>query len=295
MILDPLFINMEAPGLWPQDYAIHDIGDHYPNATGHPDGKAALQPLEESGNMLIMTLAYAQRTNDIAYLDQHWDSLHKWAEWLISNNSVIPFNQISTDDFAGPLANQTNLALKGIIGLKAASMIANMTNRPDDASAYDTKSQDWIKQWEQLGNLPQENPPRTSLSYGDSSSWGLLYNLYADSLINANLVPKTIYKQQSDFYPTVEQRFGVPLDTRASRTKNDWEMWVASISEKATREMFLRDLVKFFNETPTSGPVTDLNEVDTGNYPGGPPGFRARPVVGGWFSLLALGKIGIPE
>lgn len=40
------------------------------------------------------------------------------------------------------LANQTNLALKGIIGLEAASMIANLTTRLEEASIYDTKSPD---------------------------------------------------------------------------------------------------------------------------------------------------------
>ncbi|PPJ50023.1 hypothetical protein CBER1_06813 [Cercospora berteroae] len=296
LILDPLFINMEAPGLWPQDYAIHDLGDHYPNATGHPDGIAALQPLEECGNMLIMTLAYAQRTNHIDYLHTHWDALHKWGQWLITNNSVIPFNQISTDDFAGPLANQTNLALKGIIGLQAASIIANLTGRSTEAREYDEQSRDWIQQWQDLGNLPHANPPRTSLRYGDEESWGLLYNLYGDALVEANLVPKEIYEQQSDFYPTVHARFGVPLDTRARRSKNDWEMFVAAIASDETRDMFLSDLVKFINETPTTGPVTDLFDVDSGDYPSGTM-FRARPVVGGWFALLALpeGRRGLPR
>lgn len=50
MLLDPLFINMK--NLWPQPFAIHDIGSRFPNATGHPDGNAALQPLEECGNMV---------------------------------------------------------------------------------------------------------------------------------------------------------------------------------------------------------------------------------------------------
>ncbi|KAF2216730.1 hypothetical protein CERZMDRAFT_31899 [Cercospora zeae-maydis SCOH1-5] len=296
LILDPLFINMEAPGLWPQDYAIHDLGEHYPNATGHPDGKAALQPLEECGNMLIMTLAYAQRTKNVDYLNTHWDSLHKWGQWLISNNSVIPFNQISTDDFAGKLANQTNLALKGIIGLKAASMIADLTGRSTEAKEYDDQSRDWINQWQQLGNIRNADPPRTSLNYGDDKSWGLLYNLYGDALVEANLVPKEIYEQQSNFYPTVQGRFGVPLDTRAKRSKNDWEMFVAAIASDETRDMFFSDLVKFINETPTSGPVTDLFDVDSGDYPPN-TGFRARPVVGGWFALLALpeGKRGLPR
>jgi hypothetical protein len=101
-LLDPLFINQEA-GHWPNAYAEHDIGTHYPNATGHPDGNAEAQPLEECGNMIIMTLAYAQRANDNAYLAQHYDILDQWTQYLIEE-ALIPANQISTDDFAGALA-----------------------------------------------------------------------------------------------------------------------------------------------------------------------------------------------
>jgi len=53
--------------------------------------------------MLIMTLAYAQRANDNAYLAQHYDILKQWTQYLIVE-SLIPANQISTDDFAGALA-----------------------------------------------------------------------------------------------------------------------------------------------------------------------------------------------
>ena len=74
-----------------------------------------MQQLEESGNMVIMTLAYAQRTNDTAYLTKHYETLKGWTAYLVED-SLIPSNQISTDDFAGSLANQTNLAIKGIIG-----------------------------------------------------------------------------------------------------------------------------------------------------------------------------------
>lgn len=48
--LEPLYINQEA-GYWPFAFAIHDIGSHYPNATGHNDGNAEQQPLEECGDM----------------------------------------------------------------------------------------------------------------------------------------------------------------------------------------------------------------------------------------------------
>jgi len=82
---------------------MHDLGSHYPNATGHSDGKDEPQPLEECGNMLIMTLAYAQRAKDTAYLTQHYKILNQWTQYLIAD-ALIPANQISTDDFAGPLA-----------------------------------------------------------------------------------------------------------------------------------------------------------------------------------------------
>lgn len=51
--------------------------------------------------------------------------LDQWTQFLIAE-ALIPANQISTDDFAGSLANQTNLAIKGIVGIKAMSVIAGL-------------------------------------------------------------------------------------------------------------------------------------------------------------------------
>ena len=84
-------------------YSMHDLGSSYPNATGHVAGNDEKQPLEECGNMLIMTLAYAQRANDTAYLSQHYPILDQWTQYLIEE-ALIPADQISTDDFAGALA-----------------------------------------------------------------------------------------------------------------------------------------------------------------------------------------------
>lgn len=50
---------------------------------------------------------------------------------------------------------------------------------------------------------------------------GLLYNLYADMELGLNLVPQSVYDMQSTFYPTVEIKYGVPLDTRHSYTKGE--------------------------------------------------------------------------
>jgi hypothetical protein len=74
LLLDPLFEQQEKPGGWPNTYSIHDLGE-YPGALGHADGVDEIQPLEECGNMIIMTLAYAQRANDAAYLSKHYSRL----------------------------------------------------------------------------------------------------------------------------------------------------------------------------------------------------------------------------
>ena len=57
LLLEPLFINQEA-GYWPFAFSIHDLGTHYPNATGHNDGNAEQQPLEECGNMRMYGIRY---------------------------------------------------------------------------------------------------------------------------------------------------------------------------------------------------------------------------------------------
>lgn len=102
LVLDPLFENQEA-GYYPQSYAMHDLGSNYPNATGHNDGNDEAMPLEECGNMIIMTLAYAQEARDTDYLKSHYTLLKKWVSYLI-DEALYPATQISTDDFAGSLA-----------------------------------------------------------------------------------------------------------------------------------------------------------------------------------------------
>ena len=217
-LLDPLFINQEA-GNWPNKYSIHDIGSNFPNATGHSDGNAEAQPLEECGNMLIMTLAYAQRANDNAYLTQHYQILKQWTGYLI-DEALIPANQISTDDFAGSAANQTNLAIKGIIGIEAMAQIANRTGNVVDGQNYTKIAHDYITKWQQLGINYNATPPHTTFQYGNQSSYSLLYNLYGDRELGLQLVPQSVYDMQSNFYKTKFNTYGVPLDTRHTYTKS---------------------------------------------------------------------------
>ena len=72
-------------------------------------------------------------------MDQQYNLLDQWTQFLIAD-SLIPANQISTDDFAGSLANQTNLAIKGIVGIKAMSQIASLAGKSSVASNYSVRT-----------------------------------------------------------------------------------------------------------------------------------------------------------
>lgn len=66
-LLDALF-SYQATGRYPEKFAIHDLGTHYPNATGHDDASEEKMPVQESGGMLIMALSYARATGDNSQL-----------------------------------------------------------------------------------------------------------------------------------------------------------------------------------------------------------------------------------
>lgn len=186
--------------------------------------------------MIITTLAYSQRANDVAYLSQHYALMKQWTSYLVAE-ALIPANQLSTDDFQGTLANQTNLALKGIIAIQAMSQIATKTGHTADASNYSDIASTYLSRWQVYGINSDAYPPHTNLAYQEPDSHGLLYNLYADKLLGLGFVPQSVYDMQSTFYPTVAETYGVPLDTRNTVTKSDWEMWVAAISSDTTKAM----------------------------------------------------------
>ncbi|MCJ1244101.1 hypothetical protein MMC30_001299 [Trapelia coarctata] len=246
----------------------------------------------------------------------------QWTEYLIEF-TLEPHNQLSTDDFAGWLALQTNLALKGIIGINAMSGISEIIGETEDAKYYKNISDTYIAKWEEFAI--SRDGTHAKLAYNWYGSWTTLYNLYADSLLcfhlkgsstsspstsisghdgqkplkpghghhnssdKSGFVPRHIYKLQSDWYYTVRQKYGLPLDSRHLYTKTDWEFWVASISSKQVRSEILESVALWVNETNTDRPFTDLHDTEhEGGFPG--PSFFARPVVGGHFAFLALGR-----
>jgi hypothetical protein len=67
-------------------------------------------------------------------------------------------------------SNQTNLAIKGIIGLRAMGEIAKLTNNQDQFSAI---AQNYLEEWKKLAINWDAEFPHTTLSYGDKNSHGM--------------------------------------------------------------------------------------------------------------------------
>ncbi|KAK0468165.1 uncharacterized protein EV420DRAFT_1503141 [Desarmillaria tabescens] len=278
----------QATGQYPNRYSVHDIGSRYPNATGHNDGKDEPMPVEECGNMIIMALSYAQKTGDVSQLTKYFDLLDQWAQYLISD-SLLPANQLSTDDIAGTLENQTNLAIKGIVGISAMAKIADMVGDDTKSNIYSAIASDYASQWQNISFSDDDS--HLTLSYGNSSSWGLSYNLYADKLLNLNIFPESVYETQTKWYPAVANKYGVPLDTRHTYTSSVWEIWAAAImTNNSTRDLFISSVKDWVSSGLNSQPFGDFyNTTD-----GGLLSFKARPVVGGHLALETTPQVLAP-
>jgi Domain of unknown function (DUF1793) len=69
--------------------------------------------------------------------------------------------------------NQTNLALKGMIGIEAMAIISNLTGKPQEAQNYTGIANKYISQWLTLGIASNNNPPHSTLAYGQDNTYGM--------------------------------------------------------------------------------------------------------------------------
>ena len=114
--------------------------------------------------MIIMSYAYYKYSNNAEWLKQHYKLLHQFATYLIEF-SLIPGIQLSTDDFAGQLQNQTNLAIKGIVGLQAMAGIADVAGQASDSQNFSATASDYFTQWEYFGIDPSGRHVRYSIQF----------------------------------------------------------------------------------------------------------------------------------
>ncbi|KAK0211727.1 hypothetical protein IW262DRAFT_1519488 [Armillaria fumosa] len=311
-LLEPLLRYQHS-----SQYAAQDLGSSYPNVTGNSSQTSARavegEPCHvfklsnspdgtdptDSGSMLIMGWAHARFSGDYSMISRYYDTYKNWADYLVS----VGLNQddYMDADMEQAFANMTNVAIKGIIGIKAMSEISQALKMSQDAETYSVRhfvDSGYDYDFANPGLIYSSPEPNRRLlsSYGvisdsDPSSWSLVYNLYADKLLNMTLVDSNIYSNQDSFYSRqvdASGEYGIQYDSRTPKklAKSHWTLFAAGASDNATVRDSLVSLIHTKAGSNISAGVFPLTyDPDNGNTASG----RASPGQGAMFSLMALG------
>jgi len=313
-MMRPIFEFAKMP-VWHYDFAPHDVGT-YPNCDGqvyglkneknkyhasyygwtagqvrtrpyvylYPANFDAFDfdkqmPVEECANMIIMCQACYAVDKKVDFIKENFDLLEKWVVYL-EKFGLVPDNQLCTDDFAGHLDKNINLAIKATVGIGCYAEICKTLGKTADAERYMAVAKDFARQIEEFGKKFKWCPLTWDT---DDTTFSLKYNLAFDKILKLNLFSKEFYEREMDAYMTKFNKYGVPLDTRKDYAKSDWLMWTASLTDDLNKQkIFIDSLDKYLKETNTRVPFSDWYATETGDY----FAFIARTVQGGNFILL---------
>ena len=264
---------------WRWPFAPHDLGT-YPLANGQVYGggertEVNQMPVEETGNMLILANALAHAEGNAGFARRYWPLLSKWAGYL-SEKGLDPENQLSTDDFAGHLAHNTNLSLKAILALGGFADLAGKIGKQEESARYRNIAREMAAKWVKMA----DDGDHYRLAFDRPGTWSQKYNLVWDRILGLNLFPPEVARREIAFYKTKQNAFGLPLDNRETYTKLDWIIWTATLAGNQQDFAAIADpAYRFANETPTRVPLSDWYWTLDGKQ----RGFQARSVVGGVF------------
>ena len=309
-MLRPIFRFADCD-VWTYDFAPHDVG-RYPYAWGQVYGRSDEEnkrfrsdnqfvyppyymypsgsnvyglrdqmPVEECGNMLIMTAMVCRMEQNVSFALPYMETLKKWREYLI-RYGADPGEQLCTDDFAGHLSHNTNLSVKAIMGIEGYAQIAALAGEKDEAKKYHKIAADMASDWEKRAKA--DDHYQLVFGEGKKDTWSLKYNLIWDKLWKSGLFSDEVYEKELAYYKKKANRYGTPLDSRAAYTKSDWILWCAAMDNTAA---LIQPVAAYLKETTTRVPFSDWYQTDSGRY----CYFIARSVQGGIFMPMLAEQI----
>lgn len=312
-MLRPVF-EFAARDVWEYDFAPHDVGRYpyawgqvygmdgekgghwfsggdgevfpafyqYPAGTGIYDFKYQM-PVEECGNMLIMTAAVCGMDGNADFAQPHMEVLKKWTQYLLEYGAD-PGEQLCTDDFAGHLSHNVNLSAKAIMGVEAYARLAGQLGQEAEALEYHQKAAAMAADWEKRAICDDHYV----LAFGNPDTWSLKYNLVWDRVWDSGLFSDEVYEKELAYYVKKTNAYGTPLDSRRSYTKSDWILWCAAMAKDVEEaNALIAPVAAYLKNTESRVPFSDWYETETGRY----CHFIARSVQGGIFMPALMKKI----
>jgi hypothetical protein len=288
-MLNPVF-KYAASDRWHYDFAPHDVGQ-YPLADGQRYGydkksdtfrEHEHMRVEESGNVLLCVAALCEKIGDYSYAKKHFAPLEKWANYL-AGAGWDPENQLCTDDFAGHLAHNCNLSIKGILGIAAWGKLLCKMGDAEKGEIYRKKALDMAANWKSAAF----DGECYRLAFDRAGTWSIKYNLVWDRLLDLGIFDEEIAKTEIEFYKTKINAYGLPLDIRSDYTKSDWQMWSAALTDDSEyAEKIVGAMWDMLNCTDDRVPFTDWYFTSDAKQ----RGFQNRSVQGGLFIQLIDNK-----
>lgn len=310
-MLRPIFRFVDCD-VWTYDFAPHDVG-RYPYAWGQVYGRSDEEnkrfrsenqfvyppyymypsgsnvyglrdqmPVEECGNMLIMTAMVCRMEKNASFALPYMETLKTWREYLI-RYGADPGEQLCTDDFAGHLSHNTNLSVKAIMGIEGYAQIAALAGEKNEAKKYHKIAADMASDWEKRAKA--DDHYQLVFGEGKKDTWSLKYNLVWDKLWKSGLFSDEVYEKELAYYKKKANRYGTPLDSRAAYTKSDWILWCAAMDDNTAA--LIQPVAAYLKETTTRVPFSDWYQTDSGRY----CYFIARSVQGGIFMPMLAEQI----
>lgn len=285
-MLRPIF-KYASMDVWHYDFAPHDVGT-YPILNGqvysHGTCPTWQMPVEECGNMLIVSAAVALAENDISFAQENWSHLEKWCNYLIKNG-VDPDNQLCTDDFAGHLAHNCNLSIKAIMGIASFSILNRLAGNEEKAEELLKIAGSMVEKW--LAMAANEDGT-FRLAFDRPGSFSMKYNAVWDQIFGLNLFPKDTFTAETRAYiEKYSGPYGLMLDNRNNYTKSDWLVWSASLCDNKEDFTTIVDrLWLAYNESESRVPMTDFYSTTDAKI----ENFQNRSVQGGLFIKLLIDK-----
>ena len=152
-------------------------------------------------------------------------------------------------------------------------------NEYDVVPDIDRRTREGKRLWEELQASNKKLITQEDFLIIQQMAVSVFSNPYAVTLLRG--------EKEMSYYLKKTDKYGTPLDNRATYTKSDWILWCATMAEtKEQAEEMIRPVANYLENTSDRIPFGDWYDVESGKY----YMFIARSVQGGIFMPMLFDK-----